>query len=78
MSAVVAARQSGKPLDPEELRNYREPEVDSKFNVLGDYAGFWTVRVAPNQFHIGSGPTVKNFQPEPTLPLDRVATYRAL
>jgi hypothetical protein len=28
--AVVAARQSGKPLDPEKLGNYREPEADSK------------------------------------------------
>jgi hypothetical protein len=30
----VAAGQTGRPLSPEELRNHREFEVDSKFDVF--------------------------------------------
>jgi len=30
--ACVAAGQSGRPLSPEELRNYKPPEVDTKFS----------------------------------------------
>ena len=33
----VAAGQVGRPLRPNEIRNYKEPEVDSKFSVFEDW-----------------------------------------
>ena len=35
--ACVAAGQVGRPLSPEEIRNYKEPPVDTKFNVFEDW-----------------------------------------
>ena len=36
--ACVAAGQSGRPLDPEELRNYKEPQIDTKFAPFEFYS----------------------------------------
>ena len=36
--ACVAAGQSGRPLSPEELRNYKPPDVDTKFDPFEFYS----------------------------------------
>ena len=38
--ACVAAGQVGRPLSPEEVRNFREPEVDTRFRSVRPLVSF--------------------------------------
>jgi len=35
--ACVAAGQTGRPLSPEDIRNYKETEIDTKFDPFEFY-----------------------------------------